>query len=165
MLAQCSLFSSGVKVKSADPLQTGSYQPRVPPVAMARDIWDSSSGDGFRAPSVAAMPPATPIMPRVLPRRLVRWAERPASAPTQHMPEPRYIIWRETQIRFTWIVVIFKTPNNTLLYFLNCTFMVVLVSFICFVLLLCWEWSVSLWFANFALVLNGPIEIKRQYYS
>jgi len=45
---------------------------------MARDIWDSSSGEGLRAPRVAAMPPATPIMPRTFPRRR---APPPPSAP------------------------------------------------------------------------------------
>lgn len=65
----------------------------VPPVAIAKDIWDSSSGEGLREPRVAAMPPATPIMPKAFPRRLVPWADRPASAPTQHKPDPRYIIY------------------------------------------------------------------------
>lgn len=74
-------------------IKAGTSLPSVPPVAMARDICDSSSGEGLRAPRVAAMPPATPIMPRVFPNRLVPWAERPASAPTQHRPEPRYIIF------------------------------------------------------------------------
>lgn len=59
---------------------------------MARDIWDRSSGEGLRAPRVAAMPPATPIMPREFPKRLVPCADRPARAPTQHRPEPKYII-------------------------------------------------------------------------
>lgn len=69
------------------------YVPRVPPVAMAALICASSSGEGFREPRVAAMPPATPIMPRALPRRLVPCEDSPANAPTQHIPDPRYIIW------------------------------------------------------------------------
>lgn len=92
------------KAKSAGTIllilyKTRIYLPRVPPVAMAKDIWDRSSGEGLRAPRVAAMPPATPIIPRVFPKRLVRWAERPASAPTQHMPEPKYIIWCKKQTK------------------------------------------------------------------
>ena len=65
----------------------------VPPKAIAPDIWANNPGDGFRPPSVAARPPATPIMPKALPRRAVPWVERPARAPTQHRPEPRYMIF------------------------------------------------------------------------
>lgn len=90
---QSHTVSSGCWIKA------GTSLPSVPPVAMARDICDSSSGEGLRAPRVAAMPPATPIMPRVFPNRLVPWAERPASAPTQHRPEPRYIIFTKEKKR------------------------------------------------------------------
>lgn len=65
----------------------------VPPKAIAPDIWANNSGDGFSPPRVAARPPATPIMPNALPRRAVPWVERPARAPTQHRPEPRYMIF------------------------------------------------------------------------
>lgn len=69
--------------------------PMVPPMAIAPDIWANSCGSGFRPPSVAARPPATPIMPNALPSRAVPWVERPPRAPTQHRPEPRYMIWSE----------------------------------------------------------------------
>lgn len=92
------------------------YLPRVPPVAMASDICDSSSGEGLRAPRVAAMPPATPIMPRALPKRLVPCAERPASAPTQHMPEPKYIIWGRQQTQVSFILVALDYSYSLSLY-------------------------------------------------
>lgn len=71
--------------------------PAVPPTAMAALICARSSGLGLRAPRVAATPPMTPIIPKALPRRAVVWLERPARAPTQHRPEPKYIIWREKE--------------------------------------------------------------------
>lgn len=76
-------------------IQTDS--PAVPPTAMAALICARSSGLGLRAPRVAAIPPATPIIPKALPRRAVFWLERPARAPTQHRPEPKYIIWWEKE--------------------------------------------------------------------
>lgn len=78
---------------------TGFHSPAVPPTAMAAPIWPRSSGEGFRTPRVAAMPPATPIIPRALPRRAVDWVDRPPRAPTQQRPEPRYIIWAKSKKR------------------------------------------------------------------
>lgn len=75
------------------------HSPAVPPTAMAALIWPRSSGEGFRTPRVAAMPPATPIIPRALPRRAEDWVDRPPRAPTQHRPEPRYIIWAKWKKR------------------------------------------------------------------
>jgi len=67
---------------------------------MAALICARSSGLGLRAPRVAAIPPATPIIPRALPSRAVLWLERPARAPTQHRPEPKYIIWWEDETKW-----------------------------------------------------------------
>lgn len=59
----------------------------------APNIWVRTGIDGDRAPTVAAIPPDTPIMPRALPRREVGWVESPANAPTQQRDEARYVIW------------------------------------------------------------------------
>lgn len=85
------------KEERQEDTQTRTHLPAVPPTAMAAPICAMSSGEGFNTPNVAAMPPATPIMPRVLPRRAVDWVERPARAPTQHNPDPKYIICTQEQ--------------------------------------------------------------------
>lgn len=80
----------------------------VPPSAIAPDICANNSGEGLRPPRVAAKPPATPIIPKAFPRRAVPWVDRPARAPTQHKPEPRYIIFK---IRKTPICIHEVQPN------------------------------------------------------
>lgn len=79
--------------------ETYNCLPMVPPKAIAPDIWANNSGLGFRPPRVADRPPATPIMPSALPRRAVPWVERPARAPTQHRPEPKYMIFSKEKGR------------------------------------------------------------------
>lgn len=66
----------------------------VPPSAIAPDICANNAGVGLRLPRVAAKPPATPIIPKAFPRRAVPWVDKPARAPTQHSPEPRYITFK-----------------------------------------------------------------------
>ncbi|TNN71364.1 hypothetical protein EYF80_018442 [Liparis tanakae] len=71
----------------------------APPIAAVKVTpWRSGdhrggvSSTAFGAPRVAMIPPATPIMPNALPRRAVRWLERPARAPTQHRPDPSGVV-------------------------------------------------------------------------
>mmetsp|Transcript_30698 Transcript_30698/g.72136 ORF Transcript_30698/g.72136 Transcript_30698/m.72136 type:complete len:206 (-) Transcript_30698:1521-2138(-) len=63
--------------------------PMPPPTPIMRPIWPRRAPVASSMPRVETMPPPIPIMPKVLPTRDVLGLDRPAMARMQHSAEPR----------------------------------------------------------------------------